>query len=362
MKRLFVFACMGGVLMTGLVGGVSAEPAGVERRNIEFLKTLEGRGTYLSLQGHSLFLTRDVGTNSAGYWFDLGQSTSAAPVSASLPAAWDVAVTGECAWVCDYTVFLAAYDIRQPQWQQVARLKMPSMTENIIIRGNLAYIANHTAGLTIVDISTPSKPSIVGAVNPGIDCDALALRQNCAILYGHHESRLVLVDVTDPAKPVQTGVYQHDPKTFTQGEMDVLGDYAYCTAVNGLVIVNIADSANPKLVKTVPLPMTLDIVARDGYAFVACRDGSVRVLDVTDPAKAEEIAFYKDAKALSATNLAVDRVTPSRDAARKNGGPDTAATAVSDPGGDYDIYVANAKGAAMALRFCSPGHAVREDR
>jgi hypothetical protein len=339
-KKLSGSVWMGGVVMVGLMGGVFAEtPGRTERPSIEFLKALDGRGRYVSLQGRSLFLTSDVGTNSAGYWFDTGSVTGApALVSASVPGAWDIAVAGNYAWVCDYTDVLTAYDMRQQPWQAVAKLKMPSMTENIIIRGTLAYIANHAAGLTIVDIATPSKPSIVGTINPKIDCDALALRQNYAMLYGHWESRLVLVDITDPAKPVQTAVYQHDPKTFTQGEMDAQGDFAYCTAVNGLVIVNVADPASPKLVKTVALPLTLDVVVLDAYTFVACTDGSVRVLDIADPSRAAEIACYKD-KALSATGMAVERISQSQDAA-------------------YRIYAANAKGPAMVLRFSVPGRPV----
>ena len=98
---------------------------------------------------------------------------------------------------------------------------MPSMTENIIVRGKLAYIANHAAGLTIVDISDPAKPAIVSKLNPRIDCDGVALWKNFAVLYAHWQSRLVLVDVTDPAKPRQVGLYQHDKGSFNQGEVQV---------------------------------------------------------------------------------------------------------------------------------------------
>jgi hypothetical protein len=51
---------------------------------------------------------------------------------------------------------------------------MLSMTESILIRGKLAYIANHLAGLTIVDISASAKPLIVSNFSPSSDCDALA--------------------------------------------------------------------------------------------------------------------------------------------------------------------------------------------
>ena len=159
----------------------------------------------------------------------------------ALPAAWQVAVAGDHALVCDYTKFLTIYDIRDRQWTAPPKLSMPAQTENVVIRKNFAYIANHVAGLTIVDIATPSEPSIVSNFNPGIDCDAVALWRDCAILYGHWESRLALADVSDPANPRQIGLYQHEPKTFNQGEVEVANGFAYCTGVNSLVIVNIAD-------------------------------------------------------------------------------------------------------------------------
>jgi len=249
-------------------------------------------------------------------------------VCAALPAAWDVAVKGEHAFVCDYTKFFSVYEMRDRQWRQVAKLPMPSMTENIVVRGKLAYIANHGGGLTIVDISTPSKPAIISNFNPKIDCDAIGLWQDCAILHGHWESRLVLVDVSDPSQPRQVGIYQHDPKTFNQGEMEVDNGFAYCTAVNGLVIVNVANPTSPKLVKTVPLNgATTDVVVRGGYAFVAGRNG-VHVLDVSDPSKPAEVGSYQCASA----QLAVQRTG-------KN---------------DYFIYVAMKKGPTTVLRFRPP--------
>ncbi|MCX6909891.1 MAG: hypothetical protein NTY01_17865, partial [Verrucomicrobia bacterium] len=170
-------AWMAGVLLAGLLNGALAQDAAnTGRLNIELVRTLDARGGFISLEGRSLFLTSGVNTNvqQAGCWFDIGSNpASPALVCAKLPAAWQVAVAGEHAFVCDYTKFLTVCETRDRQWQQVVKLPMPGQTENIVVRGKLAYIANHTAGLTIVDISTPSKPVVVSNFNPGIDCDAV---------------------------------------------------------------------------------------------------------------------------------------------------------------------------------------------
>ena len=261
-----------------------------QRQTIELLKA---KGNYVSLQGQSLFLTSSVKTKQAGYWLNIG-TNPATPVLVNdkLPAAWDVAVVGKHAFVCAYTKFLIVYEIKEQQWQLAAKLAMPSMTENITIRGHLAYVANHNAGLTIVDISTPAKPVLISNFNPGIDCDAIGLWKDCAVLYGHQKSRLVLVDISDPAKPRRLGVYQHDAKTFNQGEIQVDKGLAYCTATNGLVIVNVADPANPKLVKVVDMKRVNDVKVLGGYAFVSSRNG-VTVLDVRDPPNPAQVGNYK---------------------------------------------------------------------
>jgi hypothetical protein len=155
------------------------------RQGIEILGTLEARGRYIRLEGQSLFLTSDIDPKSqqAGYGFD-GGANPAAPtlVSAALPGAWDIAVAGEYAFVCDYTASMTVCSIREQRWQPIAQLKMPDRTENIVIRGTLAYIADHNGGLVIADISTPASPILVGTIDPGIDCDAIGLWQDCAVL------------------------------------------------------------------------------------------------------------------------------------------------------------------------------------
>jgi len=258
---------------------------------IELVNTLNASNVaFARLQGAHLFLMRghesgkpSGGETWGGFWFCLRPDPrSPSLISDRLPPAWDVAVSGKHAVVCDYTRTLSVYEMGERSWQPVARLEMPSMTENIIIRGNLAFIANHAAGLTIVDISKPRSPAILANFNPRIDCDALGLWKDCAVLYGHWESRLVLVDVSNPVKPRQTSVFQYAGK-FNQGEMTVEDGLAYCTSVEGLVVVDVGDAFNPRLVSVVKeMGETRDVAMQDGYAFVSAAKG-IFALDVSQP-------------------------------------------------------------------------------
>lgn len=336
MTRAVLLACFVTWLGVAAPDASAAQPAGNNQQlNIELVKALDAQGGYIRLEGQSLFLTSDIKKASPGYWFDLAANPrSPSLVSDSLPGGWDIALAGNSAFLCDYTKFFTVFDTSDHHWKQITRLEMPSTTENVLIRDKLAYVANHVAGMMIVDISKPSKPSIVSNFNPQIDCDAIGLWHDTAILYGHWESRLVLVDISDPANPRQTGLYQNAPKTFNQGELAVDGGFAYCTALTGLVIVNIADPANPKLAKSVELPSrTTDVVVQDGYAFIAAGPHGVRVYDVHTPNNPKEVGYYKHPRKFAAAQLAVQRVADEN---------------------EYYIYVANAKGPATLLLFKTP--------
>lgn len=330
----------------------TAQPvASKDSLNIDLVKTLDAGGNYIRLEGRSLFLTSnvDLKAQKTGFWFDIGPDPAApALLNKSLPGAWDVAVAADHAFVCDYTQFLKVFDLRGHPWRLVSKLEMPSMTENITIRGKLAYVANHVAGLTVVDIADPVRPCIVSKLNPHIDCDGLALWKNYAVLYGHWESRLVLVDIIDPAKPRQVGVYQHDKGSFNQGEVIVDGGLAYCTSNTGLVIVNITEPANPKLVKTVDIQGGIrEVTVVDGYAFLAAGSNGIRVLDVSSPANPIEVGRCPGKRA-QAFELAVLRAPQAQDAGQTPTPRPSAAVAPAS----YYLYAA--AWPAEVLRFRPP--------
>jgi hypothetical protein len=282
--------------------------------------------------GESLFLTPGnvkAQANTPGAWLDIG-AAPATPVVVhdALPAAWDVVVAGDYAFACDYQKFVSVYNIRDRRWQPVAQFDLPGQAENLALRGTRLYVANHNAGLSIVDVSTPEKPVLVSNLNPKIDCDALAFWKDTAVLYAHWQCKIVLADISDPAQPVVTGECQLPLKIFNGGELEVADGFAYATTTNGLVVVDVRDPAAPKLATMVDLgAVARDVILQDGFAFVAtARD--VRVLDIRDPAQPVEVGSYQ----VPATALAVQRKGST---------------------GDYYLYVAR-NGPGLILVFHPP--------
>lgn len=103
---------------------------------------------------------------------------------------------------------------------------------------------------------------------------------------------LRMVDVSDPENPFIAGVYFSDLSTTEINSVFVEGDRAYLAAgIDGLIILNITDTANPEFLSQSWLPggfgisYAIDIVASGNFAWVADLYSGIHVVDVTDPAK-----------------------------------------------------------------------------
>ena len=77
---------------------------------------------------------------------------------------------------------LLLYDVANPAKPvELTPFRTPGRAQRVSIRGAMAFVADGPEGLQVVDLSTPSKPSIVGGyktANPAIDVavtDTLAL-------------------------------------------------------------------------------------------------------------------------------------------------------------------------------------------
>ena len=130
-----------------------------------------------------------------------------------------------------------------PHW--ISQLETPVFAEDVLVEGNLAYLAIRTAGIIIVDITHPGHPVQIGSLGGTVDPDWTATADRLA-LDGNHlfvadgSGRLVhVVDVSDPTAPfpvtqIPTGIYPDG--------LALKGDYLYVAVQNrGVVVFDITD-------------------------------------------------------------------------------------------------------------------------
>jgi len=145
----------------------------------------------------------------------------------------------------------------------------------------LAYVAASGAGLQVVDVSSPTAPRIVGAVDTPGNARATAVANGYA--YVADETGIVVVDVSNPSAPSIRG-------TLTTPALAVAVSGTRLYAVDGLQlkVVDVTNPAAPTLLSTSTCYGAQNIDAAGTLAFLATAgvnhfdtSGGVYVLDVS---------------------------------------------------------------------------------
>ena len=221
----------------------------------------------------------------------------------------DVAVSGNYAYVADYKRGLVIVDISNPAAPILAgTYETTYNASHVAVSGNYAYVVEGKRGLVIVDISTPSSPTPVGtydlhaAANAAVGGDFIvaadvAVSGNYAYVVGSNLG-LVIMDISTPSSPTLVGSYYEDlfknehRYRSRYKSVAISDNFAYIVDMAGyndieypdLVVVNISDPAAPTLVGTYvsssgPL---WDVAISGNYAYAV--GNYLTIVDISNPA------------------------------------------------------------------------------
>jgi hypothetical protein len=195
----------------------------------------------------------------------------------------------------------------------VGRLDMPGYAWNVAPWAGHAYIAAEDAGLRVIDVRDPTAPVEVGhhdpagrpafysdiaiaAGRPGPASDSSAGRAYAYVADAIPEdTSLRIIDISDPADPREAS--RLPLAVGIAGDVRaygvvVSGDYAYlAVGAAGLRVVDISDPSAPVEVGAYDVPGRADNLAVAGDR-VYLIDGDLRILDVSDPTAPREVGFY----------------------------------------------------------------------
>jgi hypothetical protein len=182
-------------------------------------------------------------------------------------------------------VDLVVVDLRTPTAPSiVGRVTLPGGL-GIETVGTLAYVAVGTAGLRIVDVGTPAAPRIVGSVDTPGTAHSVAVSNGFA--YVGDETALVTVDVTAPTRPVVRGSVATAATAVTLAGSGL-------AVLDGLHLkmVSLANPAAPALLSTVDGKAAQGVRAVGNLLFLATPAlnhfdtlGGVHVFDVANPSQ-----------------------------------------------------------------------------
>lgn len=195
----------------------------------------------------------------------------------------DVAIRGSTAFVAAHSHGLQVLDVSNPDFSHIVGAAATSGNAlGLTVSGDLAFVAAEWGGLDVVDVADPTNPRRVGTVDPSGEARGVAVRGDYVYLA---DGDLQVLDVSDAANPVRVGGF--DTPGYA-GMVTLSGDYAYVTDDRaGLHILDIRSPAAPNPVANLLL-FARDLAFVGNYALVTDRD--LIVVDVSDPASPKVIA------------------------------------------------------------------------
>lgn len=171
----------------------------------------------------------------------------------------------------------------------VGQLPLTGRPRRLEVVGTRAYLATETAGLQIVDISTPSNPVRVGGIATEGTAFDLQVQGNVAYV-ADGDAGLQVIDVSTPSAPVRLGRYA--APGFAR-DIKVVENLAYIAAPpTGVQIVNVANASNPSLAGIHNMgrgAMSLDVVGSVVYA--ASDATGLETIDASDPTKPARLGY-----------------------------------------------------------------------
>lgn len=267
------------------------------------------------------------------------------------PSDCEFALFGDYLFMAWGKAGLTIFDISMPT-RPVAIYEYPDTVNEIAIYNNYAYFAKQQAGVRICDISDPSHLRSLNFIPINDYISDISIHEDYAYLtiesshaeVGHWFQRsgeLKIIDVHDPANP-QTLSSFHESDS--PGKIIINGDYAFLSLMDaGFQIVNISDPAIPKLIseqKFTTGGVYSSLAISGYYLYVSPTFGKNRIYDISSPQNPvlinNDTTDYSWRDMLIKDNLAIIR---SEDLPRRFYKDDMPAVQILDIGNPKNISV-----------------------
>jgi len=268
----------------------------------------------LALVPGSQFLSTDSepGTATAYYAerftgiYELDVTDPADPVQESevrtAGFAHKMAFVGDLLYVTDLAGGLRILDTSGEETVELSRLDVPPNTQFVALEGDFAYVADADfggTGLTIIDVSDPADPQIVGSfasANQAFGLDVVTDGEDVTVYLANGFSGIVVLDASDPANVTELGGFPFGANAF---DVAVRDGVAYVASFGGgMLTLDVSNPANITQLDAEPTFGFLNAIDLDAsainnsYAYLADGQNGLRVVDISDPADIVSLDTY----------------------------------------------------------------------
>ncbi len=195
---------------------------------------------------------------------------------------------GDLLYVTDLAGQLRIIDTSGETAAEIAQVDVPPNTQEVVVADGFAYVTDSDfggTGLTILDVSDPANPEIIGSYgspNQAFGLDVVGT----TVYLANGFSGLVVLDASDPANVTELGGF---PIGSNAIDVEVRDAIAYLVSFGGgMLTLDVSDPANIVQLDAEPSfgflnAITLDSKFNFDYAYVADGQEGLRIVDVDDP-------------------------------------------------------------------------------
>lgn len=185
------------------------------------------------------------------------------------------------------------YDISDPDHpSEISRLPIVGVGRNVVLSGDYAYVADESAGLSIIDLRDPSSPRLARSVPvPGSAQGVVVYGDRAYLTDG--SSQLRAIDISDPDNAV---LLADSVRLGDKSSMDITldGSWAYTAAGGSFAGLQCVDLSSPGDGAVGISTIVSSVAVSGAYAYAASTTaGSVglTITNVSDPLKASRLSI-----------------------------------------------------------------------
>ncbi len=216
----------------------------------------------------------------------------------------DIALDGNIAYLANWAAGLSLVDVSDPSAPvMLSTLDLPYHANNLAVAGDHVYVAAGSSGLHIVDASDPANPAVVAVFPIDGYCTDVAVVGNLAYVLDRY-SDLYVLDVTTPSAPIELG---SEAVPVNAEALVVDGNIAYIAArTSGLVLIDISVPASPSYLVELDIPASAwDIDKSGDHVFLAGNTSGMLVINVFNPGAMYEVAIVESTPSTRARRIDV---------------------------------------------------------
>lgn len=156
--------------------------------------------------------------------------------------------------------------------------------QSLVVDGTTAYVIQGD-GLTVLDVSVPAAPALIGQMALIHDARRLAVADST--LYVINLYRLQIIDVRNPARPIE--IARYTPHQAQLDAIQVSGGFVY---LNSVEIVDVHTPAHPQYVATYAHALATDFLVAGDVAYVEEGTNVLTIVDLSDPAALTTVGTF----------------------------------------------------------------------